>query len=96
MHGPIDAAFKDENKMYLIKKDMVYEFEKFFTKPKRTYPFKKLISGWKGNQKHIDAIYKKRRTGNIYIFSDDLYWRYHRNKGLSSNYPKVNDLMINQ
>lgn len=89
MTGPIDAAYKEDDKMFLIKNDIVYEFEKFFTKPIRVFNFRKLIPGWKSNEKHIDAIYKKRRTGNIYIFSGDLYWRFHRSRGLNPNYPKV-------
>ena len=72
--------------MYLIKKDMVYEYEKFFSKPSRVFNFRKLIPGLK--VKHIDAIYKKKRTGNIYIFSGDYYWRFNRDKGISQNYPK--------
>lgn len=86
MNGPIDAAFKDDDKMYLIKKEIVYEFKKFFTKPSAVFNIRKLIPNLKLN--HIDAIYKKKRTGNIYIFSGENYWRYHKSKGISSNYPK--------
>ena len=89
MNGTVDAAFKEENKMYLIKKDTVFEFEKFFTKPIRVFNFRKLIPGLK--LKHPQAIYQKKRTGNIYIFSDDSYWRYSRDRGergLSPNYPR--------
>lgn len=71
MTGPIDASFKDNelNRIYLIKKDIVYEFEKFFTRPIRTFNFRKLIPGWKWNDlKQIDAIYKKKRTGNDLLF----------------------------
>ena len=87
MNGTIDAAYKEgDHSMYLIKKDLVYEFQKFFTKPVRVFNFRKLIPGLK--LKHIDAIYHKRRTGNIYIFAGDLYFRFNRDRGLSPNHPK--------
>lgn len=66
MNGTVDAAFKSDDTYYLIKKDQVFQFEKFFTKPSRVFNFRKLIPGLK--LKHVDAIYRKRRTGNICTF----------------------------
>ena len=75
MNGTVDAAFKSDDKMYLIKKDIVFEFEKFFTKPVRVFNFRKLIPGLK--LKHVDAIYRKKRTGAICTFRHSLSLKLH-------------------